>query len=55
MTQFMSRFVREESGATAIEYALIGAIIAVVVVAGMTVVGEGLGSALNGVAEAFEV
>jgi pilus assembly protein Flp/PilA len=55
MTKFISRFVRDNSGATAIEYGLIGAIITLVLVAAVTQVGEGLGAALNSVAEAFEV
>ena len=32
MTQFMKRFAQDESGATAIEYGLIAALIAVVVI-----------------------
>ncbi|MDZ4364617.1 Flp family type IVb pilin, partial [Brevundimonas sp.] len=31
MTKFVSRFVKDESGATAIEYGLIDALIAVVI------------------------
>ena len=55
MTKFMSRFVREESGATAIEYGLIAALIALALVVAVTEVGTSLGTALNGVAEAFDV
>ena len=33
MTKFMNRFLKDESGATAIEYGLIVALIAVVIVA----------------------
>lgn len=43
MTKFISRFAKDESGATAIEYGLIAAGIAVAVI---TVV-NGLGSKLN--------
>ena len=43
MTKFFSRFVRDESGATAVEYGLIAALIAVVIIAGA----QALGSALN--------
>ena len=43
MTKFFERFVRNESGATAVEYGLIAALIAVVIIAGATA----LGSALN--------
>jgi pilus assembly protein Flp/PilA len=41
MTLF-SRFVRDESGATAIEYGLIAALIAVVVIGAVTTVGTKL-------------
>ena len=36
MTKFMTRFVRDESGATAIEYGLIAALMAVAVIAAVT-------------------
>jgi pilus assembly protein Flp/PilA len=42
MTDIFSRFVRDESGATAIEYGLIAALIAVVVIGAVTAVGTGL-------------
>jgi pilus assembly protein Flp/PilA len=42
MTNLLSRFVRDESGATAIEYGLIAALIAVVVIGAVTAVGTGL-------------
>ncbi len=38
----ISRFVRDESGATAIEYGLIAALIAVVVIGAVTTVGTKL-------------
>jgi pilus assembly protein Flp/PilA len=38
----ISRFVRDESGATAIEYGLIAALIAVVIITGVTAVGTAL-------------
>jgi pilus assembly protein Flp/PilA len=40
----ISRFVRDESGATAIEYGLIAALIAVVIITGVTAVGTNLSS-----------
>jgi pilus assembly protein Flp/PilA len=40
---FVQRFLKNESGATAVEYGLIAALIAVVIIAGATA----LGSALN--------
>jgi pilus assembly protein Flp/PilA len=38
----ISRFIRDESGATAIEYGLIAALIAVVIITGVTAVGTKL-------------
>jgi pilus assembly protein Flp/PilA len=43
MTKFFSRFARNESGATAVEYGLIAALIGVVIIAGAGF----LGTALN--------
>jgi pilus assembly protein Flp/PilA len=45
-----SRFVRDESGATAIEYGLIAALIAVVIITAVTTVGTNLTSTFNTVA-----
>ena len=47
MTQFMKRFAQDESGATAIEYGLIAALIAVVIIGGATAVGNSLTSKFN--------
>lgn len=47
MTQFMKRFAQDESGATAIEYGLIAALIAVVIIAGATLVGTSLRDKFN--------
>jgi len=49
MTLF-SRFVRDESGATAIEYGLIAALIAVVVIGAVTAVGTKLSATFQTVA-----
>ena len=38
----ISRFVRDESGATAIEYGLIAALIAVVIITALTTIGTNL-------------
>ena len=38
----IARFMKDESGATAIEYGLIAALIAVAAIAAMTAVGNGL-------------
>jgi pilus assembly protein Flp/PilA len=43
----ISRFVRDESGATAIEYGLIAALIAVVIITGVTAVGTGLSTTFD--------
>jgi pilus assembly protein Flp/PilA len=45
--------VSDASGATAIEYALIGAIVSLAVVAGATAIGAGLPSKFNGIAAAL--
>jgi len=42
MTKLISRFVRDESGATAIEYGLIAALIAVVIITVLTQIGTSL-------------
>jgi pilus assembly protein Flp/PilA len=39
MTKFISKFVQDESGATAIEYGLIAALIAVVIITAVTTLG----------------
>jgi pilus assembly protein Flp/PilA len=46
----ISRFVRDESGATAIEYGLIAALIAVVIVGAVSLVGTSLSTTFNTVA-----
>ena len=46
----ISRFVRDDSGATAIEYGLIAALIAVVIVAAVSLVGTTLSTTFNTVA-----
>lgn len=39
---FITKFIREEDGVTAIEYGLIAALIAVLIIGGVTVIGERL-------------
>jgi len=46
----ISRFVRDESGATAIEYGLIAALIAVVIITAVKLVGTSLSTTFNTVA-----
>ena len=49
MSKFVSRFVKDESGATAIEYGLIAALIAVAIVTAVTAVGTNLNSIFSNV------
>jgi pilus assembly protein Flp/PilA len=42
MTKFVTRFLNDESGATAIEYGLIAALISVVIVGAVGLVGQSL-------------
>ena len=53
MTKLISRFVRDESGATAIEYGLIAALIAVVLITVLTTVGTNLNTKFQSVAGAL--
>jgi pilus assembly protein Flp/PilA len=50
MNHLFTRFVRDESGATAIEYGLIAALIAVVVIGTLTAIGTNLSTKFNSVA-----
>jgi pilus assembly protein Flp/PilA len=50
MTNFAKRFIKDESGATAIEYGLIAALIAVVVITAVTTIGTNLRGTFNNVA-----
>ncbi|MFL6689466.1 MAG: Flp family type IVb pilin [Alphaproteobacteria bacterium] len=50
MKNLVSRFVRDESGATAIEYGLIAALISVVIIAALTSVGTSLNAKFTSVA-----
>ena len=42
MSKFITRFLKNESGATAIEYGLIAALISVVIVTALTTIGTNL-------------
>jgi pilus assembly protein Flp/PilA len=53
MTNLISRFVRDESGATAIEYGLIAALIAVVIIGAVTTLGTKLSSTFTTVSGAL--
>jgi pilus assembly protein Flp/PilA len=50
MSKFVTRFVKDESGATAIEYGLIVALIAVVIITAITAIGTNMSTAFNNVA-----
>jgi pilus assembly protein Flp/PilA len=50
MSKFINRFVKDESGATAIEYGLIAALIAVVIIGALQALGTGLDTNFNSVA-----
>ncbi|WP_299007131.1 Flp family type IVb pilin [uncultured Caulobacter sp.] len=54
MTKFVTRFLKDESGATAIEYGLIVALIAVVIVTAVTSLGDKLNTKLTAAGEAIE-
>jgi len=47
MTKLFSRFLKDESGATAIEYGLIAALISVALIAGATTLGGKIGETFN--------
>ncbi|MFN4288080.1 MAG: Flp family type IVb pilin [Brevundimonas sp.] len=44
MSKFINKFMNDESGATAIEYGLIAALIAVVIIAAVTTLGTTISS-----------
>jgi pilus assembly protein Flp/PilA len=48
-----SRFTKDESGATAIEYGLIAALVSVVIIGALTVVGTNLQTTFNSVSTAL--
>ena len=50
MRQFCHRFLRDEAGATAIEYGLIATLIALAIVTAVTTVGTSLSSSFNNTA-----
>ena len=50
MSKLFARFVKDESGATAIEYGLIAALIAIAIIVGATSLGQSLNSKFSGIA-----
>ncbi len=52
--QFCQKFIRDESGATAIEYGLIASLIAVVLVTAVTTIGTSLKGSYNNIGNAVK-
>jgi len=50
MSNLIARFVKDESGATAIEYGLIAALIALAIITGATALGNALNSKFSAIA-----
>jgi pilus assembly protein Flp/PilA len=53
MSRFVTRFLKNESGATAIEYGLIAALISVVIIVGVTATGGAVQATFAAVAAAL--
>jgi len=51
MTNLIKRFSKDESGATAIEYGLIAALIALAIIAGAGALGSALNEKFQGIAD----
>lgn len=51
--KFITNFLREEDGVTAIEYGLIAALIAVIIIAAVTTIGKNLCVVFKSVADAL--
>ena len=49
MKNILSRFVKDQSGATAIEYGLIAALVSIAIIGGLTALGTKLSSNFNNV------
>ena len=54
MSKFFNRFIKDESGATAIEYGLIAALIAVVIIGATQLLGQNIDSNFTAAATAME-
>jgi len=54
MRNVLSRLLRDESGATAVEYGLIAALIIVICIAAITIVGTQLNITFNTIANALK-
>lgn len=54
MTKLFARFAKDESGATAIEYGLIAALIALAIIAGAGLIGNELEETFNNIGGTLE-
>lgn len=54
MTKFVSRFIKDESGATAIEYGLIAALMAVAIITCLTAFGPQMKGAFENIGSSME-
>ncbi|RCS25021.1 Flp family type IVb pilin [Phyllobacterium salinisoli] len=54
MKNLFARFAKDESGATAIEYGLIAALISVAIIGGATTLGTSIDSKLQGISETLD-
>lgn len=52
MTQFLNRFLKDESGATAIEYGLIAALISITIISAASAIGGSVSEKFNQVQDA---
>ena len=50
MSKFVTRFLKNKSGATAIEYGLIAALVAVAIITGLSTLGKNLNGTFQNVA-----
>ena len=53
MKKFLSRFIRSESGASAVEYGILVGVIALVVIVAATTLGNNLSSNFNDIANSL--
>ena len=53
MRNILAKFVTNENGATAIEYGLIAALIAVVIITGLTTIGTTLNAQMSSIASSL--
>ena len=54
MQNLVTRFIKDESGATAIEYGLIAALISVALIAGAKAIGDGLDDKFTAISSAVD-